>query len=135
MHLIFQLYVAKSMKDVVAYPQKNLIGELIKIKQQLAESEGTPFEDVIMPIPLHSNLLAKELGTVKAKIIRGVGYGLQKDTFCSSIPTSTSNPTNAQLMRYIVLLEERFASLEGEEQPLTHDVDEEGGEEGDLDVL
>ncbi|PRQ50274.1 hypothetical protein RchiOBHm_Chr2g0131391 [Rosa chinensis] len=120
---------------------KILIGELIKTKQQLVEFEGTPLEEVIVPIPMQLDILAKELGTMKGKTIRGVDYGLKKDRFCSSIPASTSNPTNAQLIRYIVLLDERLASLEGEKQPQppTHDVDEEGGEEGDededLDVL
>ncbi|PRQ38809.1 hypothetical protein RchiOBHm_Chr4g0418081 [Rosa chinensis] len=107
----------------------------------MADSEGTPLEDVIVPIPMQLDILAKELGTMKGKTIRAVGYGLRKDTFCPSVPASTSNPTNAQLMRYIVLLEERLASLEGERQPSTHDVDEEGVEDGnvdedeDLDVL
>ncbi|XP_040372907.1 uncharacterized protein LOC121048923 [Rosa chinensis] len=112
---------------------KKLTGEFIKTKQQLADSEGTPFEDVIVPIPVQLDILAKELGTMKGKTIRGVGYGLKKDTFCPSVTGSTSNPTNAQLMRYIVLLEERLVSLEGERQPCTHDVDEEGVEEGNMD--
>ncbi|XP_024197750.2 uncharacterized protein LOC112200977 [Rosa chinensis] len=102
-------------------------------KTGMADSEGTPLEDVIVPIPMQLDILAKELGTMKGKTIRGVGYGLRKDTFCPSVPASTSNPTNAQLMRYIVLLEERLASLEGERQPSTHDVDEEGVEDGNVD--
>ncbi|PRQ21407.1 hypothetical protein RchiOBHm_Chr7g0238901 [Rosa chinensis] len=119
-----------------------MIEELIKTKQQLAESEDTPFEDVVVSIPMQLDILAKELETMKGKTIRGVGYGIKKDRFCSSIPASTSNPTNAKLMRYIILLEERLTSLEGEKQPQppTHDVDKEGGEgdedeDEDMDVL
>lgn len=40
-----------------------------------------------------------------------------------------------QLMRYFVLLEERLASLEAERQPPTHEVDEEGNGDEDLNVL
>lgn len=104
-----------------------------KTKQQLAESEGTPLEDVIVPITMQLDILAKELGTMKGKTIRGVGYGLKKDTFCSSNHASTSNPTNSELMRYITLLEDRLASLEAERQPPTHDVDEEGDEDEESD--
>jgi hypothetical protein len=101
----------------------------------LVEFEGTLLEDVIVPIPMQLDILAEELGTMKGKTILGVGYDLKKDTFCSSIPASTSNPTNAELMRYIALLEDRLASLEDERQPPTYDVDEEGGEDEDLNVL
>ncbi|XP_062001388.1 uncharacterized protein LOC133718542 [Rosa rugosa] len=48
---------------------KNLIEELIKTKQQLAESEDTPFEDVVVHIPMKLDILAKELGTLKGKTI------------------------------------------------------------------
>ena len=110
-----------------------MIGELNKTKQQLAESEGTPLEDVIVPIPMQLDILAKELGTMKGKTIRGVGYGLKKDTFCSSSPASTSNPTTAELMRYIAVLEDQLTSLETERHPPTYDLDEGDDEDEESD--
>lgn len=108
-----------------------MIGELNKTNQQLTESEGTPSEDVIVPILMQLDILA-----MKGKTIRGVDYGMKKDTLCSSIYASTFNPTNAELMRYIVLLEDQLASLEVERQPPTHEVvDEEGYEDEHLNVL
>ncbi|CAL8136226.1 unnamed protein product [Prunus armeniaca] len=71
---------------------KKMNEEYEKAKQQVAESSGTPLDQVSLPIPQQLEIMTGELGVAKGKRIRGLGSSLRVESshscgFASSCAT------------------------------------------------
>ncbi|XP_021818654.1 uncharacterized protein LOC110760658 isoform X2 [Prunus avium] len=60
--------------------QKKMNEEYEKAKQQVAESSGTPLDQVTLPIPQQLEIMTVELGVAKGKRIRGLGSSLRVES-------------------------------------------------------
>ncbi|XP_021834024.1 uncharacterized protein LOC110773810 isoform X2 [Prunus avium] len=54
--------------------------EYKKAKQQVAESLGTPLDQIALPIPQQLEIMTAELGVAKGKRIRGLGSSLRVES-------------------------------------------------------
>ncbi|XP_021818655.1 uncharacterized protein LOC110760658 isoform X3 [Prunus avium] len=59
---------------------KKMNEEYEKAKQQVAESSGTPLDQVTLPIPQQLEIMTVELGVAKGKRIRGLGSSLRVES-------------------------------------------------------
>ncbi|CAL9005151.1 unnamed protein product [Prunus brigantina] len=62
---------------------KKMNEEYEKAKQQVAESSGTPLDQVTLPIPQQLEIMTVELGVAKGKRIRGLGSSLRVESLHS----------------------------------------------------
>ncbi|KAI5327749.1 hypothetical protein L3X38_027145 [Prunus dulcis] len=60
--------------------QKKMNEEYEKAKQQVAESSGTPLDQVTLPIPQQLEIMIVELGVAKGKRIRGLCSSLRMES-------------------------------------------------------
>ena len=60
-----------------------MLDELQKEKQKLAEMQDTSIDKISVPISTQLEILTKEVGVMKGKTIRGLGYGPQRETICN----------------------------------------------------
>ncbi|KAI5337549.1 hypothetical protein L3X38_016820 [Prunus dulcis] len=73
---------AKSMwiNEAAEIEGKKMNEEYEKAKQQVAESSGTPLDQVTLPIPQQLEIMIVELGVAKGKRIRGLGSSLRMES-------------------------------------------------------
>ncbi|CAB4283414.1 unnamed protein product [Prunus armeniaca] len=78
---VLLLLSGDAQKDLIR--SKKMNEEYEKAKQQVAESSGTPLDQVSLPIPQQLEIMTGELGVAKGKRIRGLGSSLRVESLHS----------------------------------------------------
>ncbi|PQQ17803.1 uncharacterized protein Pyn_19977 [Prunus yedoensis var. nudiflora] len=69
-----------SINEAAEIKGKKMNEEYKKAKQQVAESLGTPPDQIALPIPQQLEIMTAELGVAKGKRIRGLGSSLRVES-------------------------------------------------------
>ncbi|PQQ04715.1 uncharacterized protein Pyn_22859 [Prunus yedoensis var. nudiflora] len=69
-----------SINEAAEIKGKKMNEEYKKAKQQVAESLGTPLDQIALPIPQQLEIMTAELGVAKGKRIRGLGSSLRVES-------------------------------------------------------
>ncbi|KAL6288674.1 hypothetical protein ACE6H2_006184 [Prunus campanulata] len=72
-----------SINEAAEIKGRKMNEEYKKAKQQVAESLGTPLDQIALPIPQQLEIMTAELGVAKGKRIRGLGSSLRVESLHS----------------------------------------------------
>ena len=93
-----------------------MLDELEMEKQKFAEMQGVPVDEVSVPVELQLDILAQEVGVMKGKSIRGLGYGPQKESVHDMGNPSSDHHTRQELLS---LLEQQDLKIMAQNQQLS----------------